>query len=91
MTVIAFARKLGVTPERLYWWRRRLRETDKPKGKRSRRRKAATISLIPAQVVSDAAATTGVVVRLPDDVVIDLGDASPVWVAALIRELVQRG
>ena len=76
----AFARKRGLVPERLYRWQRKLGEVSTP----------PTISLVPARVVADAEAAVSVVVRMPEDVLLEIGDASPAWVATLIRELVKR-
>lgn len=75
-----FARKRGLGAQRLYWWRKRLS---------GRARSTALISFVPAKVVSkvEASGGLGVVVRLPNEVSVDLGDASPAWVAELIREL----
>jgi hypothetical protein len=73
-----FARKRGLCAARLYWWRKRLGE-----------RSTTLISLVPAQVTGEVGASggLGVVVRLPSGVSMELGDASPTWVAELIREL----
>jgi transposase-like protein len=87
MGVKAFARRQGFTPQRLYWWRDRLGER-----RWSRPHTEAEVSLVPARVVdtvgeTSASASAGVVVRLADDVAIELADATPAYVAALIRAL----
>jgi hypothetical protein len=82
MSVQAFARQRGITPQRLYWWRKRLTVAT---GATS-----TMISLVPAEVIVNRTETSGrVVVRLPSAVEIDLDNVSPGWVAALIRELVR--
>jgi hypothetical protein len=75
-----FARKRGVSAARLYWWRKRLGEQE---------RSTTLISLVPAQVTGGVGSDDGfgVVVRLPNGISIERGDASPAWVAELIREL----
>jgi len=50
----------------------------------------AQVSLVPAEVTRGPlhpGTSGGIVVRLPDDVTIELGDISPAWIAELIREL----
>lgn len=79
MTVQAFARKRGLVPERLYRWRRQLGASPSEPGSRM-------ISLVPAQVIVGEA--TGAVVHV-GEVAVEVGDASPAWVAALVRELVK--
>lgn len=75
-----FARKRGVSAARVYWWRKRLGGDE---------RSTALISLVPARVTGEVRSSIGfgVVVRLPNGVSIERGDASPAWVAELIREL----
>jgi hypothetical protein len=62
---------------RLYWWRKRLPKDDVP---------APMISLVPAKVVTRSMAAA-VVIRLPSGVAIELEDASPSLVAAMVGEL----
>lgn len=73
-----FARERGIVPQRLSWWRKRLRD---------RARASTAIVLAPAAIVEPRGG--GIVVRLPNAVAIDLGDASPAWVASLIGELLE--
>ena len=71
----AFGRRRGVTAARLYWWRKRLAAAPRP---------APTVSLVPASIISEGA---GLTIRLPDGVVIEVANASPSWVAAIVAEL----
>ncbi len=76
VTIAEFARKRGLVPERLYLWRKRFEaEGSKP---------TRTLTLVPATVVST---TAEVAFRLPNGVAIEVGNASPAWVAAVVREL----
>lgn len=72
-SIAAFARKHGVTAPRLYWWKKRLVASAAP-----------TLSLVPATIVTREAT---IVIRLPGDVTIEVADASPNWVAAIVAEL----
>ena len=78
-TLEAFARSRGLVPQRLWWWRKRLRELppEAPKA----------LTFVPATVIDPELATRVAVIRLPHGVVIELAGASPSWVAALAREL----
>ena len=76
----AFARRHGVGPPRLYWWRKRL-ATESPAV-------AATmpmLSLVPATITRDA--TVALIIRLPGDVTIEIADATPSAVAAITAAL----
>lgn len=77
MTVHAYAREHGLSAQRLYYWRKRL---DRQAGAE------ASLSLVPAHVLG-ASVAGAVVLRLPNDVAIEVADGSPSWVAALVREL----
>ena len=75
------ARRLGVTPARLYWWKARLaKATTAPT--------LASLSLVPARVVptEESAAIT---IRLPNGMAVELSAESgtPTLVAALVAEL----
>ena len=76
-SLAAFARRHGLTPERLYWWRRRLATAVAPP--------PARLSLVPATVV--VADEAGIAIRLPSGVTIEVASASPTWVAAVVSEL----
>ena len=72
-SVAAFARKHGLTAPRLYWWKKRLACSP-----------TAMVSLVPATIVTRE---TAIAIRLPGDVTIEVANASPNWVAALVSEL----
>jgi hypothetical protein len=76
-TIAAFARDRGMSAPRLYWWRRRL-----PKAGAV----APALSLVPAKIVmrTDAAS---IVIRLPSGIAIEMANASPSMVAAIVSEL----
>ena len=79
LSASAFARTHGLNPQRLLWWRKRL--------KSSKETALAPLTFIPAEVTG---ATASVVLRLPGGVVIELADAAgvaPSWISALVAEL----
>ena len=81
-TLEAFARSRGLVPQRLAWWRKRLRT--------SQSETSAALTLVPATVIDTApVASTGhaVMIRLAHGIVIELDGAPPSWIAALAREL----
>jgi len=81
-TLEAFARSRGLVPQRLAWWRKRLRA--------GRPETSAALTFVPAAVIEtapSATATPAAAIRLPHGIVIEIEEASPVWVAALAREL----
>lgn len=81
-TLEAFARSRGLVPQRLAWWRKRLRA--------SRSETTAALTLVPATVIdATAVASAGpaAMIRLAHGIVIELDGASPSWIAALAREL----
>jgi hypothetical protein len=81
-TLEAFARSRGLVPQRLAWWRKRLRT--------SRSETSPTLTLVPATVIdATAVASAGpaATIRLPQGITIELDSASPSWIAALAREL----
>jgi hypothetical protein len=78
-TLEAFARSRGLVPQRLAWWRKRLRS--------ARPEAITTLTLVPAAVIGGATAAPAAAVRLPHGIVIEIDGASPAWVAALAREL----
>jgi hypothetical protein len=77
-TLEAFARSRGLVPQRIAWWRDRLRE--RPVAQ-------TALTLVPAAVIDASPAEPAAVIRLPHGIVIELAGASPTWVAALAREL----
>jgi hypothetical protein len=81
-TLEAFARSRGLVPQRLAWWRKRLRA--------SRLETSGSLTLVPATVTGDAAigsAGATAMLRLPHGIVIEIDGASPSWIAELAREL----
>lgn len=77
-TLEAFARSRGVVPQRIAWWRNRLR--DRPAA-------PTRLTFVPATVVGGDQADPAAVIRLSHGIVIELADASPSWIAAFAREL----
>jgi hypothetical protein len=71
-----FARQRGISPARLYWWKKRLDVEP---------RKLARLSLVPATVTVDTAPS--VTIRLPNGIGIEATSATPAWIAAVIAEL----
>jgi transposase-like protein len=76
-TIAAFARAHRMSAPRLYWWRRRL-----PKGGAV----ARAMSLVPVKVVTRLEVAAAVI-RLPSGIAIEIANASPSLVAAIVREL----
>lgn len=76
-TIAAFARQHGLTASRLYFWKKRLQGN-------ARRAELPSLSLVPASIIS---AETTLTIRLPGEVAIEVANASPSWVAALVAEL----
>jgi hypothetical protein len=76
-TIAAFARDRGVSAPRLYWWRRRL-----PKAGAV----APGLSLVPAKFVTRTDAAS-IVIQLPSGIAIEMANASPSMVAAIVSEI----
>lgn len=77
-----FARRLGVSSQRLRWWQGRLGEWNEPA-------EASSARLVPA-VVTSVSAGAAVMVHVPGGVTIEIADGAAVaaeWVAAVAREL----
>ncbi len=75
----AFARRRGIAPRRLYWWKARL-----PSGP------ASSLSLIPATIVGTdepTAVAAPITIRLPNGIAIELANASPILIAEIVAEL----
>ncbi|HZO37598.1 MAG TPA: hypothetical protein VFE97_00120 [Methylomirabilota bacterium] len=83
-SIAAFARRHGITPGRLYWWKKRLPVDTHPGGRVAA--SSSLLTLVPASVVPTANATM-VAIRLRDGVAIEIAGASPSWVAAIVVEL----
>jgi hypothetical protein len=78
-TLEAFARSRGLVPQRIAWWRNRLRD--------QRPAAPAAMTFVEATVVGAHPADPAAMIRLPHGIVLELTGASPGWVAALAREL----
>ena len=76
-TLEAFARSRGLVPQRLAWWRKRLRVAGPET--------STALTFAPAAVIGAAAAAAAI--RLPHGIVIEIDGVSPAWVAALACEL----
>jgi hypothetical protein len=78
------ARRLGVTPARLYWWKTRLAKTAVAPT-------LTSLSLVPATIVSAEAAeaSAAITIRLPNGIAVELSaeSGSPSLVAAIVTEL----
>jgi hypothetical protein len=78
-TLEAFARSRGLVPQRLAWWRKRLRA---PRAEAS-----TALTFVPAAVIGATPVAPTAMIRLPHGIAIELDGASPTWIAALAREL----
>ena len=74
-TLEAFARSRGLVPQRLAWWRKRLRVAGPET--------STALTFAPAAVIGAAAAAPAAAIRLPHGIVIEVDGVSPAWVAAL--------
>lgn len=75
-TIAEFSRRRGLVPESLYLWRKRFAaESSDP---------ARALTLVPATILST---NVEAVVRLPNGVLVEIANASPTWIAAVVREL----
>jgi transposase-like protein len=86
LSLSKFAGQQGVNVQRLSWWRKQLEERGHAGGRR-RKRRAATVSFVPAVM---SANPSMVVLRLPRGVEIEVGDAAAVptaWLAAAVKAL----
>jgi hypothetical protein len=103
LSISAFARREGIRPRRLLWWRERLREkvptAEAPPAARKRAaardQKPATATFAPAVVklaprVTLPRATAAAVITTRSGRTIEIADAPrvpPAWVGAVVREL----
>jgi hypothetical protein len=76
-TIATFARERHMSAPRLYWWRKRL-----PKNVVA----APMMSLVPARIVARSEGTA-IVIRLPSGITLEMANASPNWIAAIVSEL----
>lgn len=87
-SLAAFARERGMSAPRLYWWRRRLRSTE-PAPAATTLVPAKILSVSPAaiRVASEAGAAVSLSLHLPGGIALEISNASPTWVAAMVTEL----
>lgn len=80
-TLEAFARSRGLVPQRLAWWKKRLRISPAKAG--------MAVTLVPATVIGavPGSAAPAAMIRLAHGITIEIDGVSPAWVAALAREL----
>jgi len=79
----AFARSIGVVPQRLFWWRKRLERA----GGRAGVRKSATFAPVQVRPAAVVALCAPVVVTTPAGVRIEVGEvdaATAAWVVAVL-------
>jgi transposase-like protein len=84
-TVAAFAQRMGVIPQRLFWWRKRLSRATSEE---------PSVAFVPVTVrpadVASAARSAPVVVTLGDRVRVEMRDmdgTTAAWVAALVLNI----
>lgn len=84
-TQTAFAREHGLRQQRLSWWRSQLREREVHAAEAS----TSMVRFVPAIVrrAAHGRVDAGAVVRIPGGVMVEISEASPQWVATLVREL----
>jgi hypothetical protein len=78
-TLEAFARSRGLVPQRLGWWKKRLRALPPET--------SSALTFVPAAVIDPVSSAPVAMIGLPNGIVIKLESASPAWIAALAREL----
>lgn len=74
-TLAAFSRRHGIAPPRLYWWKKKLGPVVA----------TARPALVPAAIVSES--VVQLTIRLPGELTIEVADASPSFIAAIVAEL----
>lgn len=74
-----FARRHGITPARLYWWKKRL-ESEPASG-------VTALSLVPATVTTTTPDPAAITIRLPNGIGIEATGATPTWIAEVVAEL----
>ena len=75
----AFARQRGLSPPRLYYWKKRL-------GTPTSLAARTTIALVPARLKTETAPAE-IAIRLPNGIAIEAVAASPHWIAMVVAEL----
>jgi transposase-like protein len=85
-SLAAFARERGMSAPRLYWWRRRLRSAEpSSSGRALVPAKILPVACIPRDVESKS--SPAVSLHLPGGIELEISNASPSWVAAMVTEL----
>lgn len=85
-TVAAFARRMGVIPQRLFWWRRRLTRATSDELSAA----FVPVTVRPAVAVTSTPRSAPIVVTLNERVRVDVRDmdaATAAWVASLLLNL----
>lgn len=86
-SIPAFARRVGLVSQRLYWWRERLEAKDAPRGS------VSTLTFVPMTVRSEPpgpSSSRALVVTLSDDVcieVLEVDARTAAWVSTLVRSM----
>lgn len=91
LSASGFARRHGLNPQRLLWWRKQLGGWNT--GEAIEQTASSTVSLIRAEVCGGTTPTAAMVLRLPGGVVVEFADAnavSPTWIASLASEVWRR-
>lgn len=76
-TVTGFARRHGMSAQRLYWWKKQLGGSASTWG--------AGPSLVPADVIAEGGVE--MTIRCGGEIAIEIAGASASWVAAMVAEL----
>jgi transposase-like protein len=93
-SVSVFARRVGLVPQRVYWWRRRL-GAGPAKAGATEARALSVAAFVPMTVRATPAPILGAAVTVctPEGLrieVTDLDATSAAWVATLVRSLAER-
>jgi transposase-like protein len=73
-----FARRHGISPARLYWWKKRLA---------SEPGDLTALSLVPATVTTTGSELAAITIRLPNGITLESTNTAPAWIAAVVAEL----
>jgi transposase-like protein len=85
-SLAAFARERGMSAPRLYWWRRRLRNAEPAAaGRVLVPAKILPVACVPRNAESEGGAAVSL--HLPGGIELEISNASPTWVAAMVTEL----
>ena len=79
-TITVFARRFGVSTQRLSWWRKRFARV-------SNAATSTAISLVPARLVTSEPGPVGILIRLPNGIAIETATAAPNWIGLVVAEL----